>query len=131
MLYAASNHLLYDNAKWREQVRMLSKGGIRLHTATIDINDELWRSDGSLDMEGVENRVMDYLEMAPDVYLSVGINFARPPLWWREKHPQECIDYANGGRNMKETNVQGNFVAPSYASKVWLEDTENIITRIV
>ena len=131
VVYAATTHLLYDNAKWRAQVAMMAESGIALHAATIDVNDAIWKPDGTVDTEAAAKIVQDYLEMAPGVYLSVGISFARPPYWWRARHPEECIDYANGGRNLNETHVQRNFAAPSYASAAWLEDTQSVITQIV
>ena len=131
IIYSASDHIIYDNRTWRDQVKMLCKSGILVHAVTINVNDSIWKSDGTLDLDAAEKIVQDYLELAPDTYLSVGINFSRMPLWWRAKHPEECVDYANGGRDLKETNVQRNFVAPSFASKLWLKETDEIITKIV
>lgn len=130
-LYNVADNCSFDTEGFRLQTNMLGRNGLKFHSVILLVNDDLWRPDGSIDFESIQKLLLNYLELVPDAYFDIAISFSRPLKWWREKYLDECVDYANGGRNPSESNVQKNFVAGSYASEKWLHDSTDVIRRIV
>jgi hypothetical protein len=54
--------------------------------------DDIWRPDGSLDMQRVANRIRGVTSICPDAFVFIRIH-VDPPHWWSEKYPEEAVGY--------------------------------------
>ena len=129
LLYNAPYPWHYDEAKTQEKIANFHQGGIDLLSLGIETN--CWRADGSIDEQRIASTLYRALMLNPDAYLNLSINLNGAPRWWMDAHPEELMDYANGGVDPAATVPIYNVRAPSYASPKWRADATDYLRRVV
>lgn len=129
LLYNAPYSWKYDEKNTQEKIANFHQGGIDLLSLGIETN--CWKPDGSIDEERIASTLYRALLLNPEAYLNLSINLNGAPRWWMDAHPEELMDYANGGVDPKASDPINNVRAPSYASLRWREDATEYLRRVV
>lgn len=93
-----------------------------------------WREDGNFDFRALDEFCLKLLEIDPDaqILLMLGVDsFHNPEMRsWEAIYPEELVADEKG--NTKFTmHFRPNSSAPSWASKIWLEDQKNNMRKII
>jgi hypothetical protein len=83
----------------KRNIEVFSNLGVRLFQVDIWFED-IWPQSGKLDMELVKRQVRGVTDVNPNaaVFIRFHVN---APFWWNQKHPEECVTYANGPADSK------------------------------
>ena len=129
LLYNAPYPWKYDEKNTQEKIANFHQGGIDL--LSLGIETSCWRADGSIDEAYIASVLYRALLLNPDAYLNLSINLNGAPRWWMDAHPDELMDYANGGVDPQAKDPIFNFRAPSYASLEWRKDATDYLRQVV
>ena len=129
LLYNAPYAWKYDEKNTQEKIANFHQGGINL--LSLGIETEVWHADGSIDEEYIASVLYRALLLNPDAYLNLSINLNGAPRWWMDAHPEELMDYANGGVDPNARDPIFNVRAPSYASLKWRQDATEYLRKVV
>jgi len=130
LLYNTTEHWASYHDKFARQVKAFAKADIHLFGLGVEPFN-VWKEDGSIDYKEIDKLFRDALDMDPEAYFMFCISTYRVPRWWVSKHPEEVIGYANGKPDIHVFEVTKNYMAPSYASKIWRRDIADVTRRIV
>ncbi len=93
-----------------------------------------WRPDGNFDFRGLDDFCTRLLEVDPEakVVLMLAVDsFHNPEMRsWNKLHPEELVADENGNTRFV-FHFEPDASAPSWASKLWLEDQKNNLRRII
>lgn len=70
-----------------------AQAGVRLFQIT-ETFDFVWQRDGAFDVENVRRQIRGVLEACPEAAIMLRL-IVHPPKWWYERHPEECVAYAD------------------------------------
>ena len=129
LLYNAPYAWKYDETNTQEKIANFHQGGIDL--LSLGIETSCWKPDGSIDEAYIASVLYRALLLNPDAYLNLAINLNGAPRWWMDAHPDELMDYANGGVDPQAKDPIFNFRAPSYASLEWRQDATDYLRKVV
>ena len=118
-----------DRAAFRRKLASFSAGGVHLYCVSANLQ-EAWKADGSVDAEHVIREILDVLRADPEAHFMIGTGYSLPE-WWLDAHPDELIDYANGGINPKTHSHIERLRAPSFASKVWRKEFPEAVAKLI
>jgi len=129
-LYLGAYSWAFDNPAFREKIEAFRRSGIHLYGIGIDMQ-RIWKPDNSLDLGAVDDLLLNALALDPKGYYLFCFYASVAPSWWNNSHPDDLIDYANGGVDPTACDALQRFKAPSLASKTWRRDIGDALRRIV
>ena len=129
-LYLGAYSWAFDNPAFQEKIEAFRRSDIHLYGIGIDL-PRIWNSDNSLDFKAVDDLLLNALRLDSEGYYLFCFYMSVAPSWWNNSHPDDLINYANGGIDLTANDALKRFKAPSLASKIWRRDIGNVLRRIV
>ena len=130
IMYMGDHSWAFESPLFREKIEAFRRGGTHLYGIGVNMT-QIWKPDGSLDLEAVDNVLLKALTLDPEGYFLFCFYTSGSLAWWTDSHPDELIDYANGGVDLTASDALQRLKAPSFASKVWRRDIGDAIGRVV
>lgn len=76
-------------------LRQMTRAGVRLFQVDLWLQD-IWTGPGrALDMQLARKQVRGVLEACPEASVVIRLH-VNAPVWWRQAHPEESVQYADG-----------------------------------
>jgi hypothetical protein len=118
---------------------------VGLHFYTIDFNGTNWRRDGDYDFEGqpgvhppcpsIDDMLAWLVKADPQAHVMLEVSVdntdAKGLTPWFDKHPEEVARDETGNMILTPWAGAPKSRLPSYASKVWLKDTADMLRALV
>lgn len=118
----------FNDQEWLQQVKDMRAAGFRIFV--IGEGTNVWKKDGSINCQRIENIILKSLQVVPDAYFILAMTAANPPKWWRQKYPNELIDYADGVDPQANEPLQ-RIDYPSMASDIFRRDLADFYARMI
>ncbi|MDX2021672.1 MAG: hypothetical protein SF187_15625 [Deltaproteobacteria bacterium] len=127
---------------WEEvpqwNIANFAKAGFHIIQFSLWLND-IWKPDGSLDMDLVQRQFAGALRAAPGATLLLRLHI-NAPFWWNEAHPDETVAYADTDahphkqpwglqRNTTDADDLNAGKVHSLASVRWRQETTSVLQR--
>ena len=131
MMYALT---LEPMGKWSWQtipawnMKLFGEAGLHLKQVYFRF-EEVWMSDGSLDMSIAIRQIQGILDADPDACVMLRIHM-NAPLWWNEAHPEECVGYADTRAEYGAWELDA-IKTHSFASELWKQEVGEAYTRFL
>lgn len=124
----------------RWNIANFARAGYRIVQFSLWLQD-LWREDGTLDLDLARRQLRGVLEAAPGAVLFLRLHI-NAPFWWNRAHPEETVEYADVEGKLPEEfwgirrhvvdayDLEGGRLH-SLASERWRADTTEVLRRLL
>ena len=97
----------------------------------MGLGSSFWKGPDQYDFESVDKMLSNAMAIAPKGRFLIGLGFSHGPQWWNLLHPDETIKYGRKDDKYSSRDGIGPFLAPSYASELWLKEASEAVRKLV
>jgi hypothetical protein len=121
----------------RHNISNFCAAGIRLFQVDLWL-EQLWSADGKLDISPARRQIAGVRDVCPDAGVILRFHVTAPR-WWRQRHPEEWVQYAETGYEEEDTTgllrilEDDNYAVRrvSLASELWKQESGEVVRKIL
>lgn len=132
ILYSVHHYQNFNYDKFVGSFENFRDAGFHQYVMGIALG-QYWKGPGIYAFESIDPWMEEAFSRDPEARIIFEIAGRTIPMWWVEQHPEECVKYLNQDEKYKDQSDQlnGRYLAPSFASELYLKDLSEFLKALV